>query len=268
MWSTPSSPMRPPVTARVSSGSGNIRITLKDIRDRDYSQMDDGRKAVGRPCKREDARHVPSYSSQSSFGGRRAQHAGAVCIAGHQPRKTAGSATRSSCERVYENPVFQMADVDLKFSKPEARIEHQPRQGRRAMGVSTKQHCPDPAIRFERPAHGILLHERQAIRDLGRNQPPATQPAGLPGGAVHPQRRRRHDPARQPGGTGLRHGSPEAVPLQPLRVGYRLGRTGRRENHRAGAGRDGQDSRRGAGRNLPHSPGGRLEGLYARVPPA
>ena len=24
--------------------------------------------------------------------------------------------------KVYENPVFQMADVDLKFSKPEARI--------------------------------------------------------------------------------------------------------------------------------------------------
>ena len=28
------------VTARVSSGSGNIRITLKDIKDRDYTQME------------------------------------------------------------------------------------------------------------------------------------------------------------------------------------------------------------------------------------
>lgn len=28
------------VTARVSSGSGNVRITLKDMKDRDYSQMD------------------------------------------------------------------------------------------------------------------------------------------------------------------------------------------------------------------------------------
>ncbi len=28
------------VTARVSSGSGNIRITLKDMKDRDYTQME------------------------------------------------------------------------------------------------------------------------------------------------------------------------------------------------------------------------------------
>ncbi len=28
------------VTARVSSGSGNIRITLKDIKDRNYTQME------------------------------------------------------------------------------------------------------------------------------------------------------------------------------------------------------------------------------------
>ena len=28
------------VTARVSSGSGNVRITLKDMKDRDYTQME------------------------------------------------------------------------------------------------------------------------------------------------------------------------------------------------------------------------------------
>ena len=28
------------VTARVSSGSGNVRITLKDMKDRDYTPMD------------------------------------------------------------------------------------------------------------------------------------------------------------------------------------------------------------------------------------
>ena len=39
--------------------------------------------------------------------------------------------------KVYENPVFQMADVDLKFSKPEARIQIN-RDKASIMGVSTK----------------------------------------------------------------------------------------------------------------------------------
>ena len=40
-------------------------------------------------------------------------------------------------EKVYENPVFQMADVDLKFSSPELRI-HINRDKANIMGVSTR----------------------------------------------------------------------------------------------------------------------------------
>jgi multidrug efflux pump len=39
--------------------------------------------------------------------------------------------------RVYDNPVFQMADVDLKFSKPEVRLSVN-REKANLMGVSTK----------------------------------------------------------------------------------------------------------------------------------
>ena len=39
--------------------------------------------------------------------------------------------------KVYENPVFQMADVNLKFSKPEARININ-RDKASIMGVSTR----------------------------------------------------------------------------------------------------------------------------------
>ena len=39
--------------------------------------------------------------------------------------------------KVYENPVFQMADVDLKFSKPEARIEID-REKANILGISTR----------------------------------------------------------------------------------------------------------------------------------
>ena len=57
------------VTARVSSGSGNIRITLKDIKDRDYTQMEVCRTYLtGHPATRR--KHVPlCNNSLLSAGG-------------------------------------------------------------------------------------------------------------------------------------------------------------------------------------------------------
>ena len=107
------------VTARVSSGSGNIRITLKDMQDRDYTQMEVAEKLSKAVQKKTMARSFVQQSS--SFGGRR----------GGMPVQYVLQATNIEklqevlpkfMAKVYENPVFQMADVDLKFSKPEARI--------------------------------------------------------------------------------------------------------------------------------------------------
>ena len=42
--------------------------------------------------------------------------------------------------KLYENPVFQMADVNLKFSKPEARGQINRGQGR-IMGVGPPKHA-------------------------------------------------------------------------------------------------------------------------------
>ena len=123
------------VTARVSSGSGNVQITLKDMADRNYSQMDVAEtlsKAVRRKTK---ARAF--VQQQSSFGGRR----------GGMPVQYVLQATNIEkleevlpkfMAKVYENPTFQMADVDLKFSKPEARIVMN-RDKANVMGVSTKE---------------------------------------------------------------------------------------------------------------------------------
>ena len=57
------------VTARVSSGSGNIRITLKDMQDRDYTQMEVAEKLSKAVQKKTMARSFVQQSS--SFGGRR-----------------------------------------------------------------------------------------------------------------------------------------------------------------------------------------------------
>ena len=124
----------PAVTARVSSGSGNVRLTLSDIRDRDYTQMQLAEKISAAVRTKTKARAF--VQQQSTFGGRR----------GGMPVQYVLQATNIEklekvlpvfMEKVYESPVFQMADVDLKFSKPEARININ-RDKASVMGVSTK----------------------------------------------------------------------------------------------------------------------------------
>ena len=122
------------ITTRVWSGSGNIQITLKDLRDRDYSQMEVAEKLSRAVQKKTKARAF--VQQQSTFGGRR----------GGMPVQYVIQATNIEklekilpifMAKVYESPVFQMADVNLKFSKPEARISIN-RDKANVMGVSTR----------------------------------------------------------------------------------------------------------------------------------
>ena len=122
------------ITARVSSGGGNVQITLKDINDRDYTQMEVAEKLSRAVQKKTDARAF--VQQRSSFGGRR----------GGMPVQYVLQATNIDklqevlpkfLARVYENPTFQMADVDLKFSKPELRISVN-REKANTMGVTTR----------------------------------------------------------------------------------------------------------------------------------
>lgn len=122
------------VTARVSNGSGNIRISLKDIKDRKYTQMEVAEQLSKAVQKKTIARSF--VQQQSSFGGRR----------GSMPIQYVLQATNleklqevlpAFMAKVSENPTFQMADVDLKFSKPEARIQIN-RDKASLLGVSTR----------------------------------------------------------------------------------------------------------------------------------
>ena len=122
------------VTARVSSGSGNLSIILKDIKDRDYSQMDVAEVISREVRKKTNARAFVQQTS--SFGGRR----------GGMPIQYVLQTTNieklqevlpTFLAKVYDNPTFQMADVNLKFSKPEVRIEIN-RDKANIMGVSTR----------------------------------------------------------------------------------------------------------------------------------
>jgi len=122
------------ITARVSNGGGNVQITLKDLADRDYSQMDVAEELSKAVQKKTEARAF--VQQQSTFGGRR----------GSMPIQYVLQATNIEklqevlpkfIAKVHDNPTFQMADVDLKFSKPEVRIEIN-REKANTMGVNTR----------------------------------------------------------------------------------------------------------------------------------
>ena len=122
------------VTARVSSGSGSVQITLKDMQERDYTQMEMAEKLSRAVSKKTMGRSF--VQQNSSFGGRR----------GGMPIQYVLQATNLEklekvlpefMAKVYSNPTFQMADVDLKFSKPEARVNIN-RDKASIMGVSTR----------------------------------------------------------------------------------------------------------------------------------
>ncbi|MDR0431026.1 MAG: efflux RND transporter permease subunit [Tannerellaceae bacterium] len=127
-------PERKAITTRTFGSIGFITIILPDIKDRKRSQMEIAESLSGAVSKETRARGF--VQQQSTFGGRR----------GGMPVQYVLQATGlpkleeflpEFMLRVSESPVFQMADVNLKFTKPEARIEIN-RDKASLLGVSTR----------------------------------------------------------------------------------------------------------------------------------
>lgn len=166
------------ITARVSSGNGNVRITLKDMKERDYTQMEVAEKLSKAVQKKTNARSFVQQSS--SFGGRR----------GGMPVQYVLQATNIEklqevlpkfITKVYENPVFQMADIDLKFSKPEARININ-RDKASIMGVSTKNIAQTLQYGLSGQRMGYFYMNGKQYEILGEiNRQQRNKPADLKG---------------------------------------------------------------------------------------
>ena len=122
------------VTSRVSSNSGNIRITLKDIDERDYTQMEMAQKLTEAVSKKTKARAF--VQQQSSFGGRRGSMPVQYVIQ-TTSLDTLQKVLPEFLRRVHDNPTFKMADVDLKFSSPEMRVNIN-RDKASSMGASVR----------------------------------------------------------------------------------------------------------------------------------
>ncbi len=122
------------VTARVSSGSGNIQIALNDISTRERSQMEIAEMLSGVVRKQTKARGF--VQQQSTFGSRRGGMPVQYVLQAMTIERLQDVLPKFM-EEVYASPIFQMADVDLKFSKPEARININ-RDKANMLGVSTR----------------------------------------------------------------------------------------------------------------------------------
>lgn len=127
-------PEKKSLVTRASNSFGNISVYLPDIKDRTRSQMEIAEDLSLKVRKETKARAF--VQQQSTFGGRR----------GGMPVQYVLQATSleklneflpAFMQKVSESPVFQMADVNLKFTKPEIRIEID-RDKSSLLGVSTR----------------------------------------------------------------------------------------------------------------------------------
>ncbi|MCC8188182.1 MAG: efflux RND transporter permease subunit [Bacteroides sp.] len=122
------------ITARVSSGSGNVRIILKDMQDRNYTQMEKAQEISRAVQRRTMARSF--VQQQTTFGGRRGSMPVQYVIQAPNLEKLQ-EILPEFMAKVYDNPTFQMSDVNLKFTNPELKI-HINRDKAISMGVSTR----------------------------------------------------------------------------------------------------------------------------------
>ncbi|MDR0895539.1 MAG: efflux RND transporter permease subunit [Prevotellaceae bacterium] len=166
------------VTARVWGSSGSVQITLKDMQDRDYTQMQVAEEITQAVRGKTKARAFVQQST--SFGGRR----------GGMPVQYVLQATNIEklqeilpvfMAKVNDNPVFQMADVNLKFSKPEARININ-RDKASTMGVNTRNIAQTLQYGLSGQRMGYFYMNGKQYEILGEiNRQQRNKPADLKG---------------------------------------------------------------------------------------
>jgi multidrug efflux pump len=111
-----------------------VRVMLTPPSERDRSQMEVARDLTA--AVRGKTRGMARVMQQSTFGGRRSGMPVQYVIQATSIEKLR-EILPAFMEKVNENPAFQMADVNLKFTRPELRI-HLNREKAALMGVSTQ----------------------------------------------------------------------------------------------------------------------------------
>jgi multidrug efflux pump len=161
-------PERDGVISMVRGGGGNVRITIVNPKDRKRTQQEIADQLSDALRKKTRARSM--VMQQSTFGGRRAG----------MPIQYVLQATNIDklrkvlpvfMSKVMEDPMFQMADVNLKFTKPELRI-HIDREKASALGVSTQNIGQTLQLALSGQRFGYFFmngKQYQILGDLERN---------------------------------------------------------------------------------------------------
>ncbi|MDR1809905.1 MAG: efflux RND transporter permease subunit, partial [Prevotella sp.] len=118
----------------IRSTSGMVRVILPDIKNRERSQMDIA-DAISRAVRPETAARA-FVQQQSTFGGRRSSMPVQYVLQAPNIEKLQ-EFIPLVMRKVSESRKFQMADVNLKFTKPETRIQIN-RDKAALLGVSTR----------------------------------------------------------------------------------------------------------------------------------
>lgn len=115
-------------------GMGMVRVVLPDLKDRHFTQMQWADTLTKALRKETEARAF--VQQQSTFGGRRTSMPIQYVLQASNIEKLQEFIPKFM-DKVQANPMFQMADVNLKFTKPETRIEID-RDKASLLGVSTR----------------------------------------------------------------------------------------------------------------------------------
>ena len=118
----------------IRGGFSMVRIVLQDMKERERSQMEIANE-ISAAVRNENAARA-FVQQQSTFGGRRAGMPIQYVLQAPNIDKLQ-EFIPSFLERMNASPYFQMADVDLKFTKPETRINID-RDKAALLGVSTR----------------------------------------------------------------------------------------------------------------------------------
>ena len=118
----------------IRGGFSMVRIVLQDMKERERSQMEIANE-ISAAVRNENAARA-FVQQQSTFGGRRAGMPIQYVLQAPNIEKLQ-EFIPSFLERMNASPYFQMADVDLKFTKPETRINID-RDKAALLGVSTR----------------------------------------------------------------------------------------------------------------------------------
>ncbi len=127
-------PERDGVISMLRHGGGNVRISLVNPKERKRSQQEIADQMSSVLRKKTKARAM--VMQQSTFGGRRAGMPVQYVLQATSIEKLR-DILPVFMAKVMDNPIFVMADVNLKFTKPELRI-HIDREKASVLGVSTQ----------------------------------------------------------------------------------------------------------------------------------